>query len=228
MLHGDLLEPRVAPSYHYLFARRVAEQMHNVVVAAVLRPGYTDEAGDRSEGNKGLATGDNYTPETVDSIAQVVHALKAKYHPAAAVIMGHSGGAAIAGDMLGLLPSELSAALLVSCPCNLSPWRRYMARTQFTKIGPSSLLFLLPVKSLSPIDLAAEVPRTIPVRMVVGGKDPVTPPRFTQEYAGALRNHGVPVSVTVAPGLKHNILLEPVVTQQLAALVGTVEKPSQP
>ena len=45
VLHGDLLEAGAAPSYHYAFAHRAAEQMDNLVVAALLRPGYTDDVG---------------------------------------------------------------------------------------------------------------------------------------------------------------------------------------
>jgi predicted esterase len=98
-----------------------------------------------------------------------------------------------------------------------------MVRERFSHIGPLSLLFLLPVKSLSPLDLAANVPLATRVRMVVGSEDPVAPPKFTQEYAEALRERGIDVTVTIAPGLGHNILLEPVVLEQLNKLVATVK-----
>ena len=41
------------------------------VVVALLRPGYRDHTGERSEGEQGLKTGDNYTPEVVEAVAQV-------------------------------------------------------------------------------------------------------------------------------------------------------------
>src|SRR6185312_9484380 len=68
VLHGDL----PLPSYHYRFAREAAKTMDNMVVAALLRPGYTDGEGERSEGKMGLTTGDNYTPEVVDAVAHAV------------------------------------------------------------------------------------------------------------------------------------------------------------
>ena len=223
VLHGDLLEARVAPSYHYEFARRLANQADDVVVAALLRPGYIDGVGDQSAGKRGFAIGDNYTPEIVDAIGQTVDALKAKFLPAATIIVGHSGGATISADLLGRQPGKVGAALLVSCPCDVPAWRHHMVRERFSHIGPFSLLFLLPVKSLSPLDLTSSVPPATRVRMVVGSQDLTAPPRFTQEYADALRKRGIDVAVTIAPGLEHNILLEPVVFDQLRELLTTVE-----
>lgn len=223
VLHGDLLEARIPPSYHYEFARRVANQTDDVIVAALLRPGYIDGVGDQSAGKRGLATGDNYTLEIVDAIGQTIDALKAKFLPAATIIVGHSGGATISADLLGRQPRKVDAALLVSCPCDVPAWRHHMVKEQFSHIGPLSLLFLLPVKSLSPLDLAAKVPIDTRVRMVVGSEDPTAPAKFTQEYAEALRKRGIDVTVTLASGLGHNILLEPVVLEQLNKLVATVK-----
>ncbi|HET9183106.1 MAG TPA: hypothetical protein VFP59_13300 [Candidatus Angelobacter sp.] len=53
---------------------------------------------------------------------------------------------------------------------------------------------------------------------MVGGDDPVAPPELSKRYAEALRNRGDNVIITVAPGLKHNILLEPVVLTALKEL----------
>jgi len=55
--------------------------------------------------------------------------------------------------------------------------------------------------------------------MVVGSRDSTAPPRFTEAYADALRKHHVEVAVTIAPGLEHNILLEPIVIEQLKQLI---------
>jgi pimeloyl-ACP methyl ester carboxylesterase len=219
VLHGDLLEAAPEPTYTYLFARRAAAQMDNLIAAAVLRPGYSDDAGDRSDGSRGLATGDNYTPQVVSAVADAVRELKARFHPLATVLAGHSGGSAIAADVLGREPAEADGTLLVSCPCNVPEWRKHMARAQFRRTGPLSLLFLLPVHSLSPLDRVDYVPRSAHVRMVVGSEDPTTPVKFTEEYANKLRGHGVDARVTIAPGLGHNILLTPVVFEQLSGLV---------
>jgi acetyl esterase/lipase len=103
-----------------------------------------------------------------------------------------------------------------------------MAKYYFSKVGPLSLLFLAPVTSLSPLDFAGKVPPSTRVRMIVGSRDPVAPPDLTLEYAEALRKHGVDAAVTIAPGLGHEILLEPVVMKQLQNLVQTVEEDVAP
>ncbi len=162
VLHGD--SPFRPPSYQYAFARQTAEQIPDVIAAAILRPGYTDDVGDRSEGERGLTTGDNYTPQVVDSISQVIEQLKSKYHPRDTVLVGHSGGAAIAGDVLGRSPALVNAALMVSCPCELQRWREHMLKLQKADIWKK------PVESLSPFDLASKVNRAVQVVGVVVGK----------------------------------------------------------
>jgi acetyl esterase/lipase len=53
-------------------------------------------------------------------------------------------------------------------------------------------------------------------------EDPVAPARFTRTYADALTKHGVGAQVRVEPGLKHDILLERVVMEELRGLLGSV------
>jgi pimeloyl-ACP methyl ester carboxylesterase len=221
VLHGDLLGVRAIPAmtYHYVFAHNAAMQMDNLVVAALLRPGYRDDTGEQSEGERGLTTGDNYTPEVVDAVAQAIDQLKTKFHPVHTVLIGHSGGAAITGDLLGRWPSTVDAALLVSCPCDLVAWRKHMQQMQ-----NNNPIWSAPVKSLSPIDLADKVPPSVHVQLLVGSKDPVAPPELSQHYAEALRNHGNNAALTIAPGLEHDILLEPVAMNALKELLETVKK----
>jgi len=216
VLHGD--SPFAPPSYQYAFARKLAAQMDNLVVAALLRPGYTDDTGERSGGKRGLATGDNYTPEVVDAVVKLTDELKARFHPACTVLVGHSGGAAIAADVLGRWPSEVNAALLVSCPCDLKAWRRHMLKVQ------SNPIWLLPVTSISPLDVAGKVLPSVRVRMIVGSEDNVAPPAIAQQYADALRNRGGDANITIAPGLKHDILLEPVTFEQSRLLLQDCER----
>lgn len=209
VLHGDL----PSPSYHYEFSRRAASKMDDLVVAALLRPGYTDGTGDHSEGEMGLTTGDNYTPAVVDTVADSVRQLKEKFHPAHTVLAGHSGGAAITADLLGRWPTLVDGALLVSCPCDVPAWRRHMLAMQKDPI------WLVPVHSLSPMNLADKISRSVRVRMLVGSDDPVAPPELSGRYADALRKNGDAVSLAILPGLKHNILLEPAVFDALKAVV---------
>jgi pimeloyl-ACP methyl ester carboxylesterase len=224
-LHGDA--PNAPPSIHDVFAERAAEQIDGTVAVGVLRPGYSDGAGDQSEGERGRATGDNYTPVVVDAIAQLAGELRKTYAPTSVVMVGHSGGAAIIGNVLGRWPSVADAALLVACPCNVPGWRRHMMKTYLWPYGPFALIFSLPTDSLSPLDLASRVSTDVPVRILVGDQDTVAPVRFSEEYAEAIRRLGANVRLTVVPGLEHNMFLEPIVLAELSRLVrdGTSRRP---
>lgn len=216
VLHGDLLGVWNVPSttYHYVFADEAARRIEDVVVAAVLRPGYRDHSGERSDGNMGMATGDNYTPEVVDAVAGIIEQLKGSFHPSYTVLAGHSGGAAITGDLLGRLPSAVDGALLVSCPCDLAAWRKYMMKMQ-----PNNSIWSKPIHALSPQELALNVSPAVRVSVLVGGKDDVAPPSMSRDYAETLKRRVDNVTLTVAPELGHEIFLEPVAYETLASLV---------
>lgn len=210
VLHGDA--PFNRPGYQYDFARQAAGA-GDVVVAAILRPGYTDPRGDTSSGERGLATGDNYTRDRIDMIAAAIGELRQRHHARAVILVGHSGGAAISADILALYPDMAQAALLVSCPCDLPAWRAHMKAVQHAAIWDR------PVSSLSPIALAPQVPRGDAVWMMVGSADKVAPPGLTEAYAAALARQGVDVRVTALSGKGHEIFLEPTVLRKLAELV---------
>ena len=219
VLHGDLLGVREVPrsTYHYVFAKNAAARLQDCVVVALLRPGYRDDTGQRSEGEQGMTTGDNYTPEVVDAIADAVTQLKQRVHAAHAILVGHSGGAAITGDLLGRWPDAVDGALMVSCPCDLAKWRKHMQQMQ-----GNAPIWSAPVKSISPMDVVGEIRRSVAIRLLVGGDDPVAPPVLSQEYADALRKNGHPAELTIAPGLQHDILLEPVTLDSLTTLVASL------
>jgi len=221
VLHGDLLGFRMLPrsTYHYVFADEATRRIEDVVVAAVLRPGYRDHSGERSEGQQGLATGDNYTQEVVDAVAGVVEQLKARFHPAHTVLAGHSGGAAITGDLLGRLPSAVDGALLASCPCDLIAWRTHMMQLQ-----NNNPIWSAPIRGLSPQELAGNVSPSVRVAVVVGANDEVAPPAMSSEYAQILKKRVSDVTLTIAPGLGHEILLEPVTYEALKSLVENLRK----
>jgi predicted esterase len=211
VVHGD--SPNGPPTYHYRFAETVAAAIPDVVAVAVLRPGYSDGE-DRSDGMRGETTGDNYTPEVVDAVATALAELKARYSPRKVVLVGHSGGAAILANLLGRSGAVADAALLVSCPCDLAAWRKHMQQLKGGSIWER------PVRSLSPIALIDGIAPSTGIWMLVGSDDDITPPALTLAYAEALRSRGGAVDVTVAPGLPHNILLEPVTIDRLKGVVG--------
>jgi pimeloyl-ACP methyl ester carboxylesterase len=214
VLHGD--SPDESPTYQYRFAERAAATMSDTVVAAVLRPGYSD-GDDSSDGMRGFTTGDNWTPEVVNAVATVLSELKDRYHPRRAILVGHSGGAAIVGDLLGQQGAAVDGALLVSCPCDVAEWRRHM---QSVKGGA---IWERPVRSLSPLALVDHIPASAKIWLLVGSDDQTTPSALTLAYAEALRNRNVAVNVTIAPGLGHDILLEPIAMERLKEVAGTID-----
>ena len=211
VLHGDLFNP--TPSYQYAFAQALTQgfdapampdqvrarlgghpEVRDVVGAGLLRPGYTDNAGDRSDGERGDAQGDNFTTEVVDAVATAARTLKERYMARRVVMVGHSGGATIAAIMLGRYPEVTDAALLVACGCGAT-------------------------RSLQPLDFVSEVRRDNNVRLLVGEQDKVTPPELSQRYADALRKRGVDAQVTILPGLAHNIMFTAPVFAEIARLL---------
>jgi predicted esterase len=214
VVHGD--SPDGPPTYQYRFSQMAAAALSDVVVAAVLRPGYSDGE-DSSDGMRGFTTGDNYTPEVVNAVAAVLSELKEKYHPRRVIMVGHSGGAAIVGDLLGQQGAAVDGALLVSCPCDVPEWRKHM---QSVKGGA---IWQRPIRSLSPLALVDHVPASAKIWLLVGSDDQIAPSALTLAYAEALRNRNIAVNVTIAPGLAHDILLEPVAMERLREVAGTID-----
>ena len=185
-----------------------------IVAAGILRPGYTDPSGDRSFGDMGMAVGDNYTPEVVDAVATAARRLTAIYNASTVVLVGHSGGGAIAANVLGRHPDSATTALLVACGCDPEAWRARMNAQQPDPIwaGPTS--------SVMPLSLVDGVAPEARVRLLVGGADDVALPQDSRKYAEALQARGIDARLNVAPGLGHNILMTPEAFRELSALIG--------
>jgi pimeloyl-ACP methyl ester carboxylesterase len=153
VLHGDA--PFNKPDYQDTFAAKVAAANSDVIVAAILRPGYTDPQGNTSEGERGQATGDNYSARNVDALAAAISELRQRFQARRLVVVGHSGGAAITANILGRHPALIDGALLVSCPCDVERWRKHMLQ----KTGFAG--FQGPIATLSPSTRSAQS-RTAP------------------------------------------------------------------
>ena len=187
--------------------------MNDVVVVGLLRPGYKDGIGGASQGARGFALGDNYTPQDIASVAAAAKELMSRYQAADLTLVGHSGGSTISADILALYPHLARGALLVSCPCDVPAFRWSMMKYQWNP------LWLIPVNAVSPQDHVAEIPKDTIVHMVVGSNDPVTPPVLTLSFANALKARGGDVQVVELPKIGHEIFLEPAVLDQLRILM---------
>lgn len=235
VLHGDGVKgPRLG--YHYAAAQGIAEgfdtvevpndrlqeflkairhvQFNGVVAAGLLRPGYTDMDGDRSDGRLGQRTGDNHTREVTEAVVAAVDMLKKEHNAGAVILMGHSGGGTISANILALYPDNADAALLVGCGCDMAAARaRYYERTGYSA-------WKAPTTSLDPMTTAHAMPADKKVRLVVGENDEITAPADISRYADVLKTNGVDVDVVVAPDHGHNsVFFAPVTFNILSELI---------
>ena len=209
VLHGDA--PFANPSYQYKFAADVAHAAPGSAVVALLRPGYADPYGAKSDGDRGFASGENYTADVADDVAAAIQALKARYGSTVVVLVGHSGGAAIAADVAARSGKLIQQVFLVGCPCNLPAFRRHMARLQWSPV------WLLPVSSLSPDQALDQMDIGIRITAISGSDDALTLPDYAQAYIDKAAARGMTASMVIAPGQGHEILNSAPVLEPVAA-----------
>ena len=189
-LHGDTSSGGPS-SYLYPYAERWADE--RTVSVAMIRPGYYDNERNQSTGSD-LGRRDNYMPDYMDAVADAVSRLRVHHKAARIVLFGHSGGAATAANILGRHPGLAHAALLLSCPCNLSSWRAQRDRS-----GTSGW-----TRSLSPHSVMDRIPEATIVIAAVGEGDSNTQPALSKDYAEALAARGVKARYLPIPGAGHN------------------------
>jgi len=214
VLHGDGPPPYQFPDYQYAFAAKLAAEDQNVVAVGLLRPGYTDPQGHHSQGCGGERDGDNWGAQDTDAIADAIAALKRHYKAREVVVAGHSGGAAIAANILGRRPKLIDAALLVSCPCgDVNRWRADMLQhTGFS-------VFKGNIQSLSPIDQIDGINPHVPIVMMTGTDDHVAPLAVAERYRAAAVKAGKDVTLIKLPGRPHNTFIYPKVFAELDAII---------
>lgn len=216
VLHGDA--PTAPPSDQYDAAQRFAAAVPDSVAVAILRPGYTDAAGNRSPGERGQATGDNYTRDRLAAIAADIRVLQRRHPAARTILVGHSGGAAIAANLAGTQAAIADAMLLAGCPCTLDEWRSHM------KTLLPSAPFDRPVESFDPLLTAGGVSPGLRAAILVGENDSITPPRFSRDYAEALALRGVATDFRILPGRDHEIMADPETVEALTRLATALPK----
>lgn len=216
VLHRD--SAGLVPDAHQSFARTLAEANPSARVAAVLRPGYTDGAGNRSPGAQGGEVGDSYTRDRIAALSDQVAAGRARFPGVPVVLVGDGGGAALAANLAGLRPELVDGMVLTSCPCMLPEWRRNMDK-RMPGAG-----FKVPVESLDPLMTVGGVRSSIKAALLVGADDRDTPPKLSRGYAEALALRGIATDFRVLPSRDRDILFDPEVlaatSRVLAQLTG--------
>jgi len=216
VLHGDA--PFEKPDYHNRFAEAAAAAIPNSVAVGLLRPGYDDPAGHHSPGIRGTTTGDNYTQDRIAAVADTIRHFQRRYPNANTILVGHSGGAAIAADLAGSWPGLLDGLVLVSCPCTLPEWRKHMKTVSPTPLWDE------PVTSLDPIKLVGGIQPPLKVAVLVGADDQTTPMKYSRAYAEALSLRGIATDFRIVPNQGHNMLNDPEVMDALQRIAASLPR----
>jgi predicted esterase len=202
-IHGDQSDMKAVTSMP-----RLANDIKlpaNVIKVFILRPGYFDAQGNESTGNNS-GRRDSYTSNNVDEVTAAIQSLQRYYGVKNTVLVGHSGGAAYSGVMIGRTPGIASGALLLSCPCDISSWRSdHQAR---------------PWGSLSPINFYKTIPLNAKVIAITGDSDNNTREYLSKEYIAALSERGVNAQYITAHNTAHNDIVNvELVTDPIKALL---------
>jgi pimeloyl-ACP methyl ester carboxylesterase len=212
VLHGDA--PFHNPGYHYGFASALSERVPGVPVAGLLRPGFADPYGGKSDGSRGSASGDDYTPAVTLAVSNAIKLLRDEFAPSAVVLVGHSGGAAISANVAAASPGLIDSLVLVSCPCDVPAFRTRMAKKQL------SPWWIWPSDSESPLDTVTTMTSKTRIFAITGEEDPITLVDYARAYTDAAGRRGLTASLTILPERGHEILNDDAVlefTQQRAA-----------
>lgn len=212
VLHGDA--PFSKPSYQYRIAEQIANENDNVVTVGILRPGYTDSEGNRSEGKRGNTTGDNYTREVLEAIQNLAMGLEEKYRPSKIILVGHSGGAAISANLLAEYPDFYAGAVVVACPCDLHEWRAHMKTIQ-----PRVKIWNEEVSSLSPIEGIDAIDDSIEMIVIHGDNDEVVPIDIARKYVEALASNNKKVNPVILEDQGHEIAFDKNVFEAVNKLI---------
>ncbi len=197
VLHGDGEE--TVPADYADAAHAIADAVPGARAVALLRPGYRDAAGNRSPGARGGTGGDSYTADRIAAVADTIAGWRARYPQARTILIGQSGGAAMAAALMGVRPGLVDGVVLAGCPCMLPEWRKYRA-----KQGAAG--FHAPVTSFDPLMTVGGVAAKTRVALLVGADDAETPQRFSRAFAEALALRGIATDYRVLPGRGHDLL----------------------
>ena len=156
---------------------------------ALVRPGYTGEAGQKSPGSN-FGRRDQYTSKNNKLVAQTIQNLAKETGSTKIIGIGHSGGAAQLGAISGMYPGLMDSVILVSCPCNLPEWRRVRGKSPWRR-------------SKSPHIYIDDIALDTRIVAVVGLDDTNTFPKLSQDYVAAAQQHGLAATYVPVSGASH-------------------------
>ena len=189
-LHGDGY--RGGPS-DYLQHGASKVNNKNVAHVTLIRPGYFDSTSNASTGisDRKSRRGASYNSHNVEEIALAIQKLKDYHKPSKVIIVGHSGGAAIAALILGRHPGIASGAILAACPCNVNKWVQMVGKSS----GRGAL---------SPHDYVENIGPDVTIMALTGTNDNNTFPILAVEYIENLKKNNANGTFISVEGETHN------------------------
>ena len=188
MLHGDVSRGGPA-SYHVARMQQLAEGA-NIPTVAMIRPGYEIRSGRKSEGTH-YKRRDSYTQTNNRAMGAAIKKLKTFHKARKVVLIGHSGGAAMAGVIIDTYPGLIDKAVLASCPCDIKAWRRNSGYSPF-------------IRSQSPSKHIRNIERSTQVVAITGSEDRNTTPDLAIDYVWQLKARGIQAEAIIVQGASHS------------------------
>lgn len=209
VLHGDMSSGK-PPSYATRFAKRIAERNPDITIVSVLRPGYDNGQGKKSQGSTN-GRRDHYTGTNIDAVAVAIQNLTAHHKASRTIVVGHSGGAATAALIAGRHPGILDGMVLISCPCDILRWRQERNGSSWSA-------------SLSPGDYVDQIRPEMQIIAVTGRNDKNTGPGLAKSYVAEIRERGGNAKFVEVSGERH-FLSTKMANQVLPMISEMVENP---
>jgi hypothetical protein len=211
-LHGDISSGGPA-NYHFRDAETATSKLKDFspLSVALVRPGYDDGSGRTSTVAEGHgARQDHYTNVNITEVASAIDNLKSYYKPEKTILIGHSGGAAYAANIIGMFPDTAQGAVIVSCPCDLQAWRS--GRQPWTA-------------SEDPKKWISFIKSTTQVAALTGDGDTNTLPILAENYVAQLVQRGIQAEFTLLANTPHNgALASNGVITTLNKMIGQMQK----
>ncbi|MGI9310308.1 MAG: alpha/beta hydrolase family protein [bacterium] len=209
-LHGDSGRdgvPGRASRYMFHQARKFADRYQGEAIGVgMLRPGYRDRDGNRSPGTPSQID-DDKTPRKNAEVARSVAHLKELYDAENVIGVGHSGGAAMLGSIIGQRPDLFDAVVLVSVACDIPRSRRHRSgRNRW-------------VLSQSPKDFVDTVSPDIVIRAISGENDNNVLSHHATDCVKAYQDRGINAEAIIVAGAGHTRGLLPVMQRELDKLL---------
>ena len=182
IIHGDSTKDEPV-DWSYRMARLLSERFADATFVGLLRPGYRDKQSRRSPGPR-PTTPHQYTDENIDMVGASLTAMKRDLRPAKVILVGRSGGSAMAGTVAGRFPGIADSIILIGCPC-----------TRQSVYGS---------RNRAPMDYLGKYARTTRITAITGSRDDRTPPAHARSFVAAANARGLEATFVEVHGATHN------------------------